>query len=207
MIRNFIFILLLLSIASCKEESKTAIITQAKEAIPLFEVPTNTIDKSKLVYNNKVSLWTLDGEKFSGYAISYYPDSTLKQKIGILDGKKQNETTDWYPDGRIKHLAYYHLGRLHGEKKTWTTDVSHLLISHLQYYSGKLHGVQKKWYPTGEIFKVLTLNMGREEGLQQAFRKNGDLFANYEAKNGRIFGLKRAVLCVGLEDEVVQYED
>ncbi|EPR68296.1 hypothetical protein [Cyclobacterium qasimii] len=49
--------------------------------------------------------------------------------------------------------------------------------------------------------------MGREEGLQQAFRKNGELFANYEAKDGRIFGLKRAVLCVGLEDEVVKYEN
>lgn len=48
--------------------------------------------------------------------------------------------------------------------------------------------------------------MGREEGLQQAFRRNGYLYANYEARNGRIFGLKKAALCYGLEDENIQYE-
>ena len=207
MIRNLIFILLILLIASCGEASKKAIKTSESEPISLLKVPENTIDKSKLDYDNKVSLWTLNGENFSGYALSYFPDSSLKQRIGILDGRKQNETTDWYPDGQIKHSSFYHKGKLHGEKKTWIPGASHLLISQLQYTSGKLHGVQKKWYPTGEIFKVLNLNMGREEGLQQAFRKNGDLFANYEAKDGRIFGLKRAVLCVGLEDEVVQYEN
>ena len=51
------------------------------------------------------------------------------------------------------------------------------------------------------------MNMGKEEGIQKAFRENGDLFANYEAKGGRNYGLKRAFLCVGLEDEVVQYEN
>ena len=49
--------------------------------------------------------------------------------------------------------------------------------------------------------------MGKEEGIQQAFRKNGDLFANYEAKEGRIFGLKKAALCFGLEDENIQNEN
>lgn len=46
--------------------------------------------------------------------------------------------------------------------------------------------------------------MGKEEGLQQAFRENGVLFANYEAKDGRVFGLKKAKLCFGLEDESIQ---
>ena len=30
--------------------------------------------------------------------------------------------------------------------------------------------------------------------------------ANYEAKEGRTFGLKKASLCFGLEDENIQYE-
>jgi antitoxin component YwqK of YwqJK toxin-antitoxin module len=89
----------------------------------------------------------------------------------------------------------------------WSPDSSHVLLSHLNYVAGKVHGEQKKWYPTGELFKKLHLNMGKEEGLQQAFRKNGVLFANYEAKKGRVFGLKKAVLCFGLEDEKIQYED
>ena len=34
--------------------------------------------------------------------------------------------------------------------------------------------------------------------------QNGKIYNNYEAKNGRIFGLKRASLCFQLEDEIVQ---
>ena len=49
--------------------------------------------------------------------------------------------------------------------------------------------------------------MGKEEGIQQAFRKNGDLYANYEAKNGRIFGLKKASLCFGLENQKIKNND
>jgi antitoxin component YwqK of YwqJK toxin-antitoxin module len=45
---------------------------------------------------------------------------------------------------------------------------------------------------------------GQEEGMQKAWRENGKIYNNYEAKNGRIFGLKRASLCFQLEDEIVQ---
>ncbi|MFK7773215.1 MAG: toxin-antitoxin system YwqK family antitoxin [Saprospiraceae bacterium] len=175
------------------------------EEITPLEIPAVTLDKSKLDYNNKTSLWYLNEKQFSGYAVTYFQDSMLMQKIGILDGKKQNIATDWYPDGEVKHSANYHLGKLQGEKKSWSPDSTHILISHLNYHLGKAHGVQKKWYSTGEIFKILNLEMGKEEGIQQAFRKNGDLFANYEARDGRIFGLKRAALCFGLEDQKIQY--
>ena len=168
-----------------------------------INLPANTVDLSELQYDNSVSLWTLDGKRFSGYAESMYPDGTIKQLFGVFQGKKQNEANDWYPDGHLKFSANYHNGKLHGEKKAWTSGDSHILISHLNYYLGKAHGVQKKWYATGEIFKIMHLNMGKEEGIQQAYRKNGVLYANYEAKEGRIFGMKKAALCFELEDEKV----
>ena len=49
--------------------------------------------------------------------------------------------------------------------------------------------------------------MGREEGIQQAYRKNGALYANYEAKKGRIFGLKKASLCFELEGQKIKDND
>ena len=52
----------------------------------------------------------------------------------------------------------------------------------------------------------MTIVNGREEGMQQAWRRNGKIYNNYEAKNGRIFGLKRANLCFQLEEEIVQDE-
>lgn len=199
-------ILISLLLVSCKEEpinKSTPRVTEITE----LDIPDTTVSRSLLHYNNKTSLWNLNNQRYSGYAITYQKDSTIMDKFGVLDGRKQNKAVEYYPDGHMKHLSHYHKGKLHGTKKYWSSDSDHILLSHLNYVSGKLHGEQKKWYPSGELFKKLNLNMGREEGIQQAFRKNGDLYSNYEAKNGRIFGLKKAALCFGIEDEKIKYED
>jgi len=208
--KQFYLILISLSFItlSCTKKGNTEIKTPIG-SVPTettLEIPNMIIDKSKLIYNNKTALWLLDNKPYSGYAISYFPDNTIQEKTGILNGRKQNKAIEWYPDRHFKLVANYFKGKLHGEKKVWSPDTNHVLISQFNYHLGKAHGAQKKWYPTGEIYKKLNLDMGKEEGVQQAFRKNGDLYANYEAKNGRIFGLKKAALCYGLEDEKVQYE-
>ena len=200
-------ILLSLLLISCVEEvgkENSDAITLTRDTL---DIPDKTVDKSALHYDNKTSLWTLNSQLFSGFALSFYPDRTLQEKVGILHGKKQNQAIQWFPDGHLKEVAHYYQGKLHGEKRRWSSDADHVLIAQFNYYFGKAHGEQKKWYPSGELYQLLNLNMGREEGMQQAFRKNGDLYANYEAKEGRIFGLKKAALCFGLENENVQYEN
>ena len=72
---------------------------------------------------------------------------------------------------------------------------------------GRTNGPQKQWYKNGQLFKFLNIVDGREVGLQQAWRENGKIYNNYEAKSGRIFGLKRVNLCYELEEEMVQYAD
>ncbi|MEO0900948.1 MAG: hypothetical protein AAFY00_02630, partial [Bacteroidota bacterium] len=72
------------------------------------------------------------------------------------------------------------------------------------YMNRQRHGYQKKWYPNGQITSITHFNLGKEEGLQQAWLKTGKLYVNYEAKNGRFFGLRRSNLCYQLKDEVVQ---
>lgn len=203
----FLIVLILgVCLISCAEKRTSIISSPTNSADILLAIPDTTVDKSKLYYDTKRSLWTLNDQLYSGYTVSFYPDNTLKEKFGILKGRKQNRAIYWYSDGHYKRVANYHNGKLNGNKKAWSSDSSHILLSHLKYVSGKLHGEQKKWYPTGELFKKLNLNMGKEEGLQQAFRKNGALFANYEAREGRVFGLKKATLCFGLEDESIQQQ-
>ena len=204
--KSIIFYICLLSLAfvSCIKNKTPKIAPNISTTDARKEIPDTTIDKSILSYNNKISCWLLNDQLYSGYATSYYQDSTLKEKIGILDGKKQNQARHWHPSGNLREIANYHEGKLHGEKKVWSSDT--VLLSHLNYQRGKPHGEQKTWYPTGELHKKLNLNKGREEGIQQAFRKNGALYANYEAKTGRIFGLKKASLCFSLEDENIQYK-
>ncbi|MEM8524172.1 MAG: membrane-binding protein [Bacteroidota bacterium] len=199
-------ILLSILIVSCTESRATKELPALNSTEIAVEIPDKVVHKSLLTYDNKTSLWSLNDERYSGYLVSFHADSTLKEKTGILNGRKQNQSSKWYPDGRLQEVANYHQGKLHEEKKMWTADSNHILIAHLNYQSGKAHGEQTQWYATGELYKKLNLKMGREEGIQQAFRKNGELYANYEARNGRIFGLKKAALCYGLEDENVKYD-
>lgn len=168
------------------------------------EIPDILTLKKELLYDAKKSIWTSEGKLYSGFAVSYYPNNLLKQKFGILNGKKHLLENQWFKDGFYKQQLNYLNGKLNGDKKSWSADSSHTLLTHFKFLSGKPHGKQIKWYPTGELFKIMHLNMGKEEGLQQAFRKNGDLYANYEAKEGRIFGLKKAKLCYSLKDEKIK---
>lgn len=197
----------LLVFLACSKQNKQPTSSGTNALEDSLEIPTRMIDQASLQYHPNGALWTLNDQPYSGYAVSYYENKTLKEKFGILNGKKQNEAISYFPDGHYQYFSTYHQGKLHGEKKAWSTNAPHMLISHLNYHQGKAHGKQRKWYATGEIFKIVNLEMGREAGIQQAFRKNGVLFANYEARNGRIFGLKKAALCFGLDDEKIQYEN
>lgn len=204
---NFLAVLMLaVFLIGCSENKKPINVSLEKPADSVFNIPNRTVKKTDLSYKNDRSKWYLDGQLYSGWAIHLYDDSTVQEKFGILNGRKQNQAIQWYPDGHYRIVSNYHLGKLQGEKKMWAPDSAHTLLSQLSYASGKLHGEQRKWYPTGELYKILHLNMGKEEGLQRAFRTNGVLFANYEAKNGRIFGLKKANLCYSLEDESIYKE-
>ncbi|MBB4080570.1 antitoxin component YwqK of YwqJK toxin-antitoxin module [Lewinella aquimaris] len=194
-----IVLLLNMLLTSCAEKETKVPPTPTLTATSV-EIPNISVDRSLLTYDNKASLWTLKDQPYSGYIVSFHQDSTLKEKIGIRAGKKQNQAIRWYADGHLQEVANYQEGKLHGEKQTWSPDAQHVLIAHLHYRAGRPHGEQRQWYPTGELYKKLNLNMGKEAGIQQAFRPNGDLYANYEAKDGRVFGLKKASLCYGLED-------
>lgn len=196
-----------LLLIGCAEKAATKDLSTPSTIDTVLGVPDTIVHDSLLHYDKETSLWTLGDQLYSGYTVSFYQDNILKGKTGFLNGRKQNKARQWFPDGHLKRASTYFKGRLHGEKKTWSSDSAHFLISKLNYQFGKPQGEQKIWYATGELYKVLNLNKGKEEGIQQAYRKNGELYANYEAKAGRIFGMKKAALCYGLEDENINYEN
>lgn len=197
------FLLLIFFLLACSNPKENTIPnSQIDLSIKIPE--TNIVLKSALQFDQKSATWSLDSLPYSGFVVTYHPNKTLKEKFGVLKGKKHDKFIQWYTDGHYKNSTDYHMGKVHGEKKLWSDDSTHVLIAHFKYQNGKPHGLQKKWYATGELFKKINLNNGKEEGIQQAFRKNGDLYSNYEAKEGRIFGLKKAALCYTLEDENIK---
>lgn len=112
-----LIILLIGVLLGCTENKEIKLLGNNDSTDVVIEIPNRAIEKSFLNYNRKITLWTLNNEPYSGYAVSYYPDSTLKEKIGILNGKMESQSLTFYEDGHLKQLSNYHHGKLHGEKK------------------------------------------------------------------------------------------
>ncbi|BAO76806.1 toxin-antitoxin system YwqK family antitoxin [Winogradskyella sp. PG-2] len=101
----------------------------------------------------------------------------------------------------LKKKAYYSDNKLHGLKTNYFENGD--IVSEFNYVNGKSHGIQKTWYKNGQLAKKKNLNNNIEEGFQQAWLENGELYVNYEAKNGRIFGMRLATSCYSLENETL----
>ena len=205
MIKPFFF-LITLSMICCttKKDNSTSAKPEKTQTFKFVSIPNDTVNINQLITRGEYSQWYLGDSIYNGYAEANYTSGNKKTVIGINNGFKEGRTIEWYPSRRMRSEVYYHLGKLHGSKKTWSNDTSQILLAHLSFSKGKANGVQRKWYTTGELYLELNMKNGREEGIQRAYRKNGNLYANYEAKNGRIFGLKRAALCVEIEDEKIK---
>lgn len=172
-----------------------------------LEIPEATFLLNEVRFDRSNSQWfhPKDSSKVSGYVVSRYPDGAIAEKFGVVNGRKEGVSISYFVNGQVRFSESFRNNRLNGEVKRWTLENGYQLVAQLNYKEGKLDGEQKKWYSTGELHKLMNLSVGREEGLQQAFRKNGALYANYEARNGRVFGMKRSNLCYELDNEKVVY--
>jgi hypothetical protein len=65
-------------------------------------------------------------------------------------------------------------------------------------YSSKrrILGPYHTWYPTGRPYQARSYVEGRQEGRQQAWTPEGDLYLNYEVWNGRRYGFVNATPCL-----------
>jgi len=179
--------------SACKQEEA------ALKTISDFQV-----DKSMLELHPLEGKWYISQKAFNGFAVSYYPNGQLASRLGYYDGKKQGLAKVWYTDGTLAKQSYYNENQLEGKLKSWWPDGT--LGAESNYKNRARHGVQKKWFASGQLARKTTYIDGLENGLQQAWLENGKIYVNYEAKNGRVFGLKRTNLCYQLKDENVQYQ-
>jgi len=164
-------------------------------------VPEVLVDAREIKLRRNEGLVYSGAIPFSGYAVTHYPDSSLSEKAGYLNGKRHGTMERWSLNGKTMFKSEYKTGRRHGQTMSWWPNGNIRSVSN--FHNDLLHGEALQWYESGKIFKRLNYNMGTEEGLQKAWRKNGKLYANFEVRNGRTFGLKRANLCFELKDETI----
>ncbi|AEV31670.1 hypothetical protein Oweho_0656 [Owenweeksia hongkongensis DSM 17368] len=169
------------------------------------ETAEDTVLQSNLRLDPNKGLVYYQNRPFSGFSISYYQNAIPSETIQYRKGKKEGKLKKWFSDGTLSFEATYADGKLHGITKSWWSNGYQR--SETNYVEGKVDGKLTQWYNTGDKFKELNYTMGQENGMQKAWRKNGKLYSNYEARDGRIFGLKRANLCYELKDEEVQFSE
>lgn len=193
LIKIFLMILII-SFSSCNKTT---------EAFIVADIPEIYINKSELKLVAIKGQWFYNNSPFNGFAIIEDENNIILEKTGYLNGKREGVYKKWFSNEQLQKEAYYKQNKLVGVTKIWWANNN--LASEFHYLDGIKHGTQKMWYPNGQLSKMRNLNMGKEEGMQQAWLENGKIYVNYEAKNGRIFGMNRANLCYKLKEENIQY--
>jgi len=163
---------------------------------------TIMVYKDSLVLNGNEGNWYYKNKLFNGFAVKYYSNNSLKEKTGFYNGKKEGVYKVWFKNGALKVTSYYSQNVLVGNYKAWWQNG--VLAYNATYKKGKLEGVEHQWFSNGTMSKERNLLKGMENGLQKAWLQNGKIYVNYEAKNGRTFGMKRANLCYQLKNEKVE---
>lgn len=190
---------------SCTQKQQESTIETTTEVVSMETVssPTLKIAKELLTLKPAEGLVYHEDKPFTGIGMTYFGDSTNAERTSYWAGKKHGVKRKWFPDGTLSFEAHYKMGKQDSTTKTWWKNGN--LRSESRFSAGVPDGVQQQWYLSGAKFKLQNLVQGKEEGMQKAWRENGKIYNNYEAKNGRYFGLKRASLCYELDDEKVQY--
>lgn len=62
------------------------------------------------------------------------------------------------------------------------------------------HGEYRTWYRGGARYELRHFVHGREEGVQQSWTEAGELYLNYEVRNGRRYGFINATPCLPVEE-------
>ncbi|QWX85687.1 hypothetical protein H0I23_06485 [Cellulophaga sp. HaHaR_3_176] len=171
---------------------------EEKELISIEDI---TVDKKDLKLNPVEGKWYYKNVPFNGFATKIYNNGIVEEKLGFYKGKREGVAKRWSDKGVLRVESNYHENKLVGLYRSWWENGA--LAEESFYIKGFKDGEEKQWYPDGQLSKFRNLVKGNESGMQKAWLKNGTLYVNYEAKNGRIFGLLRANLCYQLEDEKV----
>ena len=65
---------------------------------------------------------------------------------------------------------------------------------------GAYHGEFRTWYRSGMPYERRHFVHGHEEGVQQSWTEDGELYLNYEVRNGRRYGFINAKPCLPVEE-------
>jgi hypothetical protein len=75
-----------------------------------------------------------------------------------------------------------------------------ILVATPPSFSAPMLEERRTYYPSGRLYEVRHFFNGHEQGLQQAWTEDGELYINYEMKNGRRYGFVNARPCTPVKE-------
>ncbi|MEZ0607531.1 toxin-antitoxin system YwqK family antitoxin [Fibrella sp. WM1] len=144
-------------------------------------------------------LW-LNNNRFSGWQYSLYPTGDTAFVGAYWQGKAEGVHRKRYANGQLREWRHYRHGWQEGEQRGWYANGKPEFTAQCQHdvYEGKLN----EWFPNGRLARRGTYHEGHEEGPQQLWFDNGTLKANYEAREGRLYGFTGVKNCENVWDSI-----
>jgi antitoxin component YwqK of YwqJK toxin-antitoxin module len=109
--------------------------SDGREAIAqIFHANGYISSKGKYINQQKEGKWQFFSEIFNGYLIveeeysnnvkngislTFFPDSTIAEKVNYVNDVKQGEWIKYYPDGKVCLKSYYLNGKVNGKFEAW----------------------------------------------------------------------------------------
>jgi antitoxin component YwqK of YwqJK toxin-antitoxin module len=110
-------------------------------------VSETEMPKDSLILNQLEGKWYYESKPYNGFALIFYSDGSIEERIGFSEGKKWGRAQKFYKDGSRKYEAYYKANRKDGLAKNWSKEG--VLIAESNFMDGVVHGVQRTWYSSG----------------------------------------------------------
>jgi hypothetical protein len=139
-----------------------------------------------------------DGNLFFGTVVEKDDQGRVRVSDPYFRGLLSGQSRAFYASGKIRWTRDYRNGKKDGVHVGWWENGRKMF--EYRFRKDLYDGSVREWYADGKIAKEMHYEYGVESGLQRAWRENGTLYANYEARNGRLYGIINARLCYSVKE-------
>jgi antitoxin component YwqK of YwqJK toxin-antitoxin module len=173
--------------------------SNTKNEISKIDIPDVFINADQNNFQTKQGLTFLNQQPFSGWQYALYENGDTALLVPFYNGKESGVAKQWYPNTILKERREYEMGKKTGEHKGWWENGQ---LKFDYHFNNDLYdGTVKEWYADGQAFRAMNYVNGYEKGMQKIWRPDGSLHANYEARNGRNYGLTGNMHCKNIRKD------
>ena len=135
-------------------------------------------------------------EKFSGKRTLQF--GNIKKVTQYQNGIKNGKTIHYYENGKVYRERYYKDGKPDGIHKTFFPNGDKK--KYLEFKNGEHHGDYIIWHKNGQVAEYVLYENGKVLGYKK-WRKNGQIYANFQNTEYGRLGVEGGKLCYETEDK------